>query len=83
MMIATEREALRWFLLIFIGGMITCGVLYTIFDGRYSNKKYTIETDYGTYHTDQFRMCGKGVAFDTERKKVIVMGNFNIISNLE
>ena len=83
MMIATEREALRWFLVIFIGGMITCGVLISVFDGKYRNTKYTIETEHGTYHTDQFRVCGKGIAFDTDSKKVIVLGNFNIISNLE
>lgn len=83
MMIATEREALRWFLVIFIGGMMTCGVLYNIFNRIPGNKKYIIETEHGTYHTDQFRMCGKGIAFDTDSKKVIVLGNFNIISNLE
>jgi hypothetical protein len=46
-------------------------------------KKYTIKTEHGSYHTDQFRVCGRGIAFDTEDKKVIVLGNFNIISNLE
>lgn len=49
----------------------------------HSNKKYTIETEHGKYYTDQFRVCGRGIAFDTDSKKVIVMGNFNIISNLE
>lgn len=49
----------------------------------HSNKKYTIETEHGKYYTNQFRICGKGIVFDTDSKKVIVMGNFNIISNLE
>lgn len=49
----------------------------------HSNTKYTIETEHGKYYTDQFRVCGKGIAFDTDSKKVIVLGNFNIISNLE
>lgn len=47
------------------------------------DKKYTIETDHGIYHTNQFRICGKGIAFDTDNERVIVLGNFNIISNLE
>ena len=83
MMIATEREALRWFLVVFMGGMITCGILINLFDDENSNTKYTIETEHGKYYTDQFRVCGKGIAFDTDSKRVIVMGNFNIISNLE
>jgi hypothetical protein len=49
----------------------------------HSNTKYTIETEHGKYYTNQFRICGKGIAFDTDSKKVIVLGNFNIISNLE
>jgi hypothetical protein len=40
-------------------------------------------TEHGSYHTDQFRVCGRGIAFDTDSKRVIVLGNFNIISNLE
>lgn len=50
---------------------------------NHSSKKYTVVTEHGSYHTDQFRVCGRGIAFDTEDKKVIVLGNFNIISNLE
>lgn len=50
---------------------------------NHSGKKYTIETQHGSYHTDQFRVCGRGIAFDTDNKRVIVLGNFNIISNLD
>jgi hypothetical protein len=51
--------------------------------GMDNSKKYTIVTEHGTYHSDNIRVCGKGIAFDTDSKKVIVMGNFNITSNLD
>lgn len=70
---------------IMIGVMIVTVSLLIIIGlaSGHSNTKYTIETEHGKYYTDQFRVCGKGIAFDTDSKKVIVLGNFNIISNLE
>ena len=62
---------------------VTVVVIAVMFSIDHSGKKYTIVTEHGSYHTDQFRICGKGIAFDTDSKKVIVLGNFNIISNLD
>lgn len=62
---------------------VTVVVIAVMLSLNHSSKKYTIVTEHGSYHTDQFRICGKGIAFDTDSKKVIVLGNFNIISNLE
>jgi len=62
---------------------VTVVVIAVMLSLNHSSKKYTIVTEHGSYHTDQFRVCGKGIAFDTDSKKVIVLGNFNIISNLE
>ena len=62
---------------------VTVVVIAVMLSLNHSSKKYTIVTEHGSYHTDQFRICGKGIAFDTDSKKVIVLGNFNIISNLD
>ena len=69
------------YLIALVVAVITIGVVAAT--GTSNGKKYTIETEHGIYHTDQFRICGKGIAFDTDSKRVIVLGNFNIISNLE
>jgi hypothetical protein len=42
-------------------------------------KKYTIKTEQKTYHTDSFRMYGKGVVFSTEDQEVILMGDLQIL----
>ena len=62
---------------------VTLVVIAVMLSLNHNSKKYTIVTEHGSYHTDQFRVCGKGIAFDTDHKKIIVIGNFNIISNLE
>ena len=69
------------YLIALVVAVITIGVVAAIQTDN--GKKYTIETEHGKYYTNQFRMCGKGIAFDTDSKRVIVLGNFNIISNLE
>ena len=46
------------------------------------DKKYTIETKHGVYHTDSFRIYGKGIVFDEDHRQVIVMGDFDITSKL-
>ena len=46
------------------------------------DKKYTIETKHGVYHTDSFRLYGKGIVFDEDHRQVIVMGDFDITSKL-
>ena len=46
------------------------------------DKKYTIETKHGVYHTDSFRLYGKGIVFDDDHRQVIVMGDFDITSKL-
>ena len=62
----------------------TIALLITI--GMVSNysgdKKYTIETKHGIYHTDSFRIYGKGIVFDEDHRQVIVMGDFDITSKL-
>lgn len=62
---------------------VTVVVIAVMLSLNHSSNRYTIVTEHGSYHTDQFRVCGRGIAFDTEHKKIIVMGNFNIISNLD
>ena len=62
---------------------VTVVVIAVMLSLNHSSSKYTIVTEHGSYYTDQFRVCGRGIAFDTDSKKVIVLGNFNIISNLE
>lgn len=46
-------------------------------------KKYTIQTKHGVYHTDSFRLYGKGIVFDDDQRQVIVMGDFDITSKLD
>ena len=79
----TDREVARYFIMAVATVLILYwAVIHAVseYDG---GKKYTIVTEHGTYHSDNIRVCGKGIAFDTDRKKIIVMGNFNIISNLD
>lgn len=68
----------------FIVALATVTLLITI--GMVSNysgdKKYTIETKHGIYHTDSFRIYGKGIVFDEDHRQVIVMGDFDITSKL-
>ncbi len=47
------------------------------------NKKYTIQTKHAIYHTDSFRLYGKGIVFDEDHRQVIVMGDFDITSKLQ
>lgn len=68
---------------LYLAAAIIVVVIVVALSLNHSSKKYTIETQHGSYHTDQFRVCGRGIAFDTDNKRVIVLGNFNIISNLE
>jgi len=35
------------------------------------------------YHTDSFRLYGKGIVFDEDHRQVIVMGDFDITSKLK
>lgn len=80
----TDREVANYFILVVVAALaFAWAVIHYKVDGYDGGKKYTIQTEHGKYYTDQFRMCGKGIAFDTDRKRVIVLGNFNIISNLE
>lgn len=68
----------------FIVALATVTLLITI--GMVSNysgdKKYTIQTKHGIYHTDSFRIYGKGIVFDEDHRQVIVMGDFDITSKL-
>jgi len=79
----TEREVLKYFIMAIAAALLIGGAVVNAIDEMDSNMKYTIKTEYGTYHTNQFRICGRGIAFDTKGEKVIVLGNFNIISNLD
>lgn len=62
---------------------VTVVVIAVMLSLNHTSRKYTIVTEHGSYYTDQFRVCGRGIAFDTHNKRVIVLGNFNIISNLD
>jgi hypothetical protein len=85
--VKTEREVLRevtmYFMMAIAAALLIGGAVVNAIDEIDSDMKYTIKTEHGTYHTDNIRVCGKGIAFDTKDKKIIIMGNFNIISNLE
>jgi hypothetical protein len=83
----TEREVLKevtmYFIMAIAAALLIGGAVVKAINEIDGDKKYTIKTDHGTYHSDNIRVCGKGIAFDTEDKKIIVMGNFNITSNLD
>ena len=83
----TEREVLKevtmYFIMAIAAALLIGGAVVNAINEIDSDKKYTIKTEHGTYHSDNIRVCGKGIAFDTEDKKIIVMGNFNITSNLD
>jgi len=70
--------------LMLLVALATITLLITI--GMVSNysgdKKYTIQTKHGVYHTDSFRIYGKGIVFDEDHRQVIVMGDFDITSKL-
>ena len=68
---------------IFVFG-IALVIMSIVIGATYSDngKKYTIETKHGVYHTDSFRMYGKGIVFDEDHRQVIVMGDFDITSKL-
>jgi|688.fasta_scaffold177878_2 hypothetical protein len=70
--------------LMLLVALATVTLLITI--GMVSNysgdKKYTIQTKHGVYHTDSFRIYGKGIVFDEDHRQVIVMGDFDITSKL-
>lgn len=44
-----------------------------------TQEKYTIISKNGTYHTDTFRMFGKGITFESEGEDIILMGDIDII----
>jgi hypothetical protein len=79
----TKLEVLMYFMMAIAAALLIGGAVVNAIDEIDSDMKYTIVTEHGSYHTDQFRVCGRGIAFDTDNKKVIVLGNFNIISNLD
>jgi hypothetical protein len=70
--------------LMMLVAFVTIALLIII--GMVSNysgdKKYTIQTKHGVYHTDSFRIYGKGIVFDEDHRQVIVMGDFDITSKL-
>ena len=79
----TDREVARYFIMMIATAIVLILAVAHLMNDYDGGKKYTIKTEHGSYHTDQFRVCGRGIAFDTDNKRVIVLGNFNIISNLE
>ena len=79
----TDREVARYFIMMITTAIVLILAVVHLMNDYDGGKKYTIKTEHGTYHSDNIRVCGKGIAFDTEDKKIIVMGNFNITSNLD
>ena len=79
----TDREVARYFIMMITTAIVLILAVVHLMNDYDGGKKYTIVTEHGTYHSDNIRVCGKGIAFDTEDKKIIVMGNFNITSNLD
>lgn len=57
-------------------------IMLGLVSNQNGDKKYTIETKHGVYHTNSFRIYGKGIVFDEDHRQVIVMGDFDITSKL-
>jgi hypothetical protein len=67
--------------IIVVGVVCLMGVAITLYLSR-DTAKYTIKTEFCTYKTNNFRVYGRGVTFDTyDGKKVVTQGNFEIILN--
>lgn len=58
-------------------------IVAVLISPKNGNKKYTIQTKHAIYHTDSFRLYGKGIVFDEDHRQVIVMGDFDITSKLQ
>lgn len=62
-----------------MGALVAGLVMFSILSTTFAHKeKYTVITVNGTYHTNTFRVYGKGIVFESEGEDVIVMGNFDI-----
>ena len=48
-----------------------------------TTEKYTIISKNGTYHTETFRIYGKGIVFESEGEDIIVLGDVDIICKSE
>jgi len=71
-------------MLIVVFATVTLLITIGMVSNYNGDKKYTIQTKHGVYHTDSFRIYGKGIVFDdNHNRQVIVMGDFDIISKLK
>jgi hypothetical protein len=62
---------------------VTLLIIIGMVSNQNGDKKYTIHTKYAIYHTDSFRIYGKGIVFDDDHnRQIIVMGDFDITSKL-
>jgi hypothetical protein len=55
------------------------GVGFTLSMINTPENKYTVISKNGTYHTNTFRMYGKGIVFESEGEDVIILGDMDII----
>jgi hypothetical protein len=58
--------------------IIICTTLIAVSWTSRTREKYTIISKNGTYHTETFRMYGKGIVFESEGEDVILMGDLDI-----
>lgn len=67
----------------FIAASLVLGKMIILIEEAFASaskeKMYTIEAGHAVYHTDSFRMYGKGIVFSTEDQEVILMGDFQIL----
>jgi len=70
-------------MLIVVFATIALLIIMGMVSNHSGNKKYTIITKREVYHTDSFRLYGKGIVFDDDHnRQVIVMGDFDITSKI-
>jgi len=55
-----------------------CTIIIAVSWTTRTREKYTIISEHGTYHTDNFRLYGKGIVFESEGEDIILMGNLTI-----
>lgn len=55
-----------------------CTIIIAVSWTTRTTEKYTIISKNATYHTNNFRMYGKGIVFESEGEDIILMGDIDI-----
>ena len=59
-------------------GAVMWGIGFTLSIINTPENRYTIISKNDTYHTETFRMYGKGIVFESEGEDIILMGDIDI-----